>query len=125
MTSKGFDLTFGIEEEFFLVDARTRDLVPRLPASFLRACRSALGERVAEELLQPQIELTTPVLHGADEARDQLRQLRRQQVKDLFVSSGFTEYALSSEAGRDLENWVAAFEEKVRQIADRPPCPEP
>ena len=56
---------------------------------------------------------------------DQLRQLRREQVKDLFVVSGFTEYALSSEAGRDVESWVAAFEDKVRQIADRPACPEP
>jgi hypothetical protein len=56
---------------------------------------------------------------------DELRQLRRQQLRDLFVFSGFTEYARSSDAGRDVENWVAAFEEKVRQIADRPPCPEP
>jgi hypothetical protein len=56
---------------------------------------------------------------------DELRQLRRQQIRDLFVSSGFTEYHLSSQAGRDVENWVAAFEEKVRQIADRPACPEP
>jgi hypothetical protein len=56
---------------------------------------------------------------------DQLRQLRRQQIRDLFVASDFTEYARSSAAGRNVENWVAAFEDKVRQIADRPPCPEP
>lgn len=56
---------------------------------------------------------------------DELKQLRRQQLRDLFVASDFTEYAKSSEAGRDVENWVAAFEDKVRQIADRPPCPEP
>jgi hypothetical protein len=56
---------------------------------------------------------------------DLLKQLRRQQIRDLFVASDFTEYARSSEAGRDVENWVAAFEDKVRQIADRPACPEP
>jgi hypothetical protein len=56
---------------------------------------------------------------------DQLKQLRRQQVRDLFVASDFTEYARSSDAGRNVENWVAAFEDKVRQIADRAPCPEP
>ena len=56
---------------------------------------------------------------------DELRQLRRQQVRDLFVFSGFTEYVKSSDAGRNVENWAAAFEDKVRQIADRPPCPEP
>jgi hypothetical protein len=54
-----------------------------------------------------------------------LKQLRRQQLRDLFVASDFTEYARSSDAGRDVENWVAAFEDKVRQIADRPACPEP
>ena len=56
---------------------------------------------------------------------DELKQLRRQQLRDLFVASDFTDFARSSEAGRDVENWVAAFEDKVRQIADRPPCPEP
>jgi hypothetical protein len=56
---------------------------------------------------------------------DELKQLRRQQVRDLFVASDFTEFAKSTEAGRDAESWVTAFEDKVRQIADRPACPEP
>jgi hypothetical protein len=56
---------------------------------------------------------------------DELKQLRRQQLRDLFIASDFTEFARSSDAGRDVENWVAAFQDKVRQIADRPPCPEP
>ena len=56
---------------------------------------------------------------------DQLKQLRTAQLQDLFTTSGFTRHARSSEAGRDVNNWVAAFEDKVRQIADRPPCPEP
>jgi hypothetical protein len=56
---------------------------------------------------------------------DLLKQLRPQQVRDLFTASGFTEFARSSAAGRDVGNWVAAFEDKVRQIADRPACPEP
>jgi hypothetical protein len=56
---------------------------------------------------------------------DELTQLLPQQVRDLFTGAGFTEYARSSEAGRDAANWAAAFEDKVKQIADRPPCPEP
>jgi len=55
---------------------------------------------------------------------DELKQLRAQQVRDLFVSSDFTVFAKSSHTGRDVENWVAAFDDKVRQITDRPPCPE-
>jgi hypothetical protein len=56
---------------------------------------------------------------------DELKQLRPEQVRDLFTAAGFPEYVKSSPAGRDVNNWVAAFEDKVRQIADRPPCPEP
>ena len=56
---------------------------------------------------------------------ERLKQLRQQQVRDLFTGSGFTEYARDSEAARNVDNWVAAFEDKVRQIADRPSCPKP
>jgi hypothetical protein len=55
----------------------------------------------------------------------ELKQLRTEQVRDLFTAAGFAEYMKSSEAGRNVDNWVNAFEDKVRQIADRPPCPEP
>lgn len=72
------ELTFGIEEEFFLVDPGTRNLALDVPANFMRSCRIELGaDRVGEELLRPQIEIATPVLHGASEARDSLLQLRR------------------------------------------------
>jgi carboxylate-amine ligase len=71
-----FDLTYGIEEEFFLVDRATRDLAADVPAGFLRACRLALGERVGEELLQPQVEIATPILHDATQARESLGLLR-------------------------------------------------
>jgi carboxylate-amine ligase len=70
------ELSYGIEEEFFLVDRATRDLARNIPASFLRACRLALGERVGEELLQPQVEIATPILHDAAQARESLGLLR-------------------------------------------------
>lgn len=71
-----FDLSYGIEEEFFIVDRATRDLAGKVPASFLRACRLALGERVGEEMLEPQIETATPILHDATQARESLGVLR-------------------------------------------------
>ena len=54
---------------------------------------------------------------------DRLRQLARGQIVALFQGARFSEYERLSEAGRDIENWADAFEDKVRQIADRPPCP--
>ena len=73
-----FDLSYGIEEEFFVVDRATRDLAGSASASFLRACRLALGERVGEELLQPQVETATPILHDATQARESLSLLREE-----------------------------------------------
>jgi hypothetical protein len=52
-----------------------------------------------------------------------LRQLSHAQIVALFQAARFPAYLRQSERGRDLENWAAAFEDRVRQIVDRPPCP--
>ncbi len=68
--------SFGIEEEFFLVDPQTRDLAAEVPRAFMRACRQRFGERVHEEMKQAQVEIATPVLRSAEEARLALAELR-------------------------------------------------
>lgn len=65
-------IRFGIEEEFFLSDLSTGDIVRRPPAAFTLDCRRALGDRLSSELLQCQIETTTPVVMSRDEARGHL-----------------------------------------------------
>jgi hypothetical protein len=52
-----------------------------------------------------------------------LRQLSHAQVVALFRGARFARYVRQSEAGRDPERWAAAFEDRVRQIVDRAPCP--
>lgn len=69
-------LTFGIEEEFFLVDPETRDLCGDRTPALLSACRARLGDRVHEELHRAQIEIATPVLHTASMAYESLHELR-------------------------------------------------
>jgi len=44
---------------------------------------------------------------------DRLRQLPAQQIETLFTSAGF----------ENVPAWTAAFQHRVRQIVDRPPCP--
>jgi carboxylate-amine ligase len=73
---KSTPFTYGIEEEFFLVDPATRGLVANVPREFLRACRARFGERVHEEMQSAQVEIATPVLRNAAEARQALAELR-------------------------------------------------
>jgi len=68
--------SYGIEEEYFLIDRRTRDLVPDLPPSLVRDFQCALGTRFSAEYMRAQIEVTTPVLTTPGEARRALTQLR-------------------------------------------------
>ena len=55
---------------------------------------------------------------------DLLRQLSHAQIVALFKGARFATYVRQSERGRDEENWAAAFEDRVRQIVDHPPCPQ-
>jgi len=68
--------TFGIEEEYFLVEARTKRLAVRARPQFIADCKAALGGIVATEMLQSQIEIATPVLDDLGEARRELQQAR-------------------------------------------------
>jgi len=70
--SKAHPYSFGIEEEFFLVDAHTFELATSVPHSFFDACRRRLGGAVHREMKQAQVEIATPVLNRHGEARTQL-----------------------------------------------------
>ena len=72
-----FDYSFGIEEEFFLASAATGALIERTPERLLPAARACLGEGVAAELLQSQVELISPVFHDSAEAREVMSRSRR------------------------------------------------
>jgi hypothetical protein len=55
---------------------------------------------------------------------ERLRQLSTQQIRDLFEGARVAVYPHKNPNGRDVANWVRAFEDKVRAIVDRAPCPE-
>jgi carboxylate-amine ligase len=69
--------TIGIEEEFFVFDARTRRAVRRMDRAFLGRAREALGDRLMSEMLQSQIEVATPPCATMAEARGHLARYRR------------------------------------------------
>jgi len=67
----------GIEEEYLLVDKKTRDLAHDRPEAFMTALEAKLGDQVKPEFLTSQVELVTKPCAGIAEARDELRRLRR------------------------------------------------
>src|SRR5580704_2577000 len=69
--------TVGIEEEYFVFDAKTRRAVRRIDKKFLSLARKQLGDRVMTEMLQSQIEVATPPCTTMKEARDHLMHYRR------------------------------------------------
>lgn len=76
MGMKGGRATLGVEEEYLLIDARTRDLASRPPAEFMEACKAALGDRVTHEFLHSQVEVGTGVCETVDEVARELAELR-------------------------------------------------
>jgi carboxylate-amine ligase len=69
--------SFGIEEEYFIVDAETKAVQRRMPSAFLAALKTSLGASVMREMLQSQVEVATkPAIEFSEGAR-QLRTLRK------------------------------------------------
>ncbi|WP_303629713.1 carboxylate-amine ligase [Actinomadura madurae] len=68
-------LRFGIEEEYFVVDPVSREVVPRAPAVVRRA-RAALGDRASTELVAFLAEAKTPPCDDLDKLAEQIRAMR-------------------------------------------------
>jgi glutamate---cysteine ligase / carboxylate-amine ligase len=68
---------FGMEEEYFLFDAKTRHAVRRVDKKFLLLAQKRLGDRVMTEMLQSQLEVATPPCETFDNARAHLAHYRR------------------------------------------------
>jgi carboxylate-amine ligase len=73
----GMSFSFGIEEEYFLVDCRTRAVTRKMPDGFFAAAKAALGDQVTGEFLQSQIEIVTAPQTDTSAAREDLRSLRQ------------------------------------------------
>lgn len=78
---------FGIEEEYFLVDAETKSVARAMPEAFLEAAKKATGGQIGGEFLQSQIEAMTAPHTDIAQARAELRHLR-QMVASVAADHG-------------------------------------
>ena len=67
--------TIGIEEEYLIVDKRTRALTAA-PAEMFETLSRALGDQVAHEFMRSQVEINTPPCKSVAEAKGHIAELR-------------------------------------------------
>lgn len=84
--------SFGLEEEYFLVDAETKSVAREMPEAFLKEAKEETGGRIRGEFLQSQIEAATVPHTKMDEARAELRFLR-QTVATIAARHGLAIFA--------------------------------
>ena len=88
-------LTVGIEEEYLLVDLKTRDLDNDPPHSLVDECHQAGGVQVTPEFLRSQIEVGTKVCRTIPEAKADLKRLRN-IIVDVAGRHGLAPIAAST-----------------------------
>lgn len=71
-------LTIGIEEEYYLVDRKSRNLVAKRPDDMMVELEERLKAQVTPEFLNSQIEIGTKVCTSIAEAAADLKRLRRE-----------------------------------------------
>ena len=120
-------LRFGIEEEFFLVDPQTRDLLAEPDVRIFDDCvKNAGAHKVSSEFLRSQIETATCVCDSMAELRAALRETRA-LVTDAASKFGAAALASSTHpfaawhtqvvsVGRRYQEFAMTYQEAVRRL---------
>jgi carboxylate-amine ligase len=116
MTLKEPSFTFGIEEEYHLVDRATRDLAAA-PQTLMDECAMRLGDCVSPEFLRSQIEVGTPVCRSFEEARAHLSRLRT-TIGDVAVRHGLAPIAASTHPFARSSDQRRTDKERYRSLAE-------
>jgi len=95
--------TIGVEEEYFVVDRTTRDLVAELPPNVLAELENPPVGETSPEFIRSQIEIGTPVSKDINELDGHLSQMRR------FVSDvvGSHDMAIIAASTHPFAQWGA------------------
>lgn len=111
------DLTLGVEEEFFLVDPESRDLIADPDPAIFEACAAACGtHNVTHEFLRSQIETSTRVCRSVAEVRDALTQTRS-IVIEAAERHGALALATSMHPFADWREQVPTAKERYERFA--------
>jgi len=113
----------GIEEEYQTIDPATRNLRSHISAEILQKGQRLLSEHVKPEMHQSVIEIGTGVCENIQEAREDIRAIRRQMIKlahenGLRISGGGTHpFALWREQEIYPDERYRTIVEDLKQVA--------
>ncbi len=120
-------ITLGVEEEFFLIDPASRDLLIDPDSAIFEACEAGMGpHKITRELLRSQIETNTRVCASVAEAREALRETRRvvieaAQAHGASVMAASTHpfaqwRSLAVTQKERYERFAVTFQETIRRM---------
>ncbi|MBP2262469.1 YbdK family carboxylate-amine ligase [Pseudomonas sp. BP8] len=109
--------TFGIEEEYLLVDLGSGRVLASPTATVVRRCREVLGEYFADEMFNSQIEVASPVFANVYEARSFLGESRQRLIAAL-AEEGVGLYCAASHPSADALRQQPRRLTHYRQIFD-------
>ncbi|HEX9791614.1 MAG TPA: carboxylate-amine ligase [Kiloniellales bacterium] len=108
--------TIGMEEEYLLVDRKTRDLAVDVPAALMSECQRRLAGQVSPEFLQSQIEVGTSVCKNVKQAGTELAALRR-VVAEVADEHGLAPIAASTHPFATWDKQKHTDKERYHAIA--------
>ena len=117
MPTDDVSITLGVEEEFFLVDPATRDLIADPDPAIFEACAAARGpHNVVHEFLRSQIETSTRVCSSIADVRDALTETRS-IVVDAAERHGAFAMAASMHPFADWREQAPTAKERYERFA--------
>jgi carboxylate-amine ligase len=108
--------TVGIEEEFFLVDRETRDVVTDPPDGIMEECQTRTHDLVRPEFLISQIEVGTRVSRTIREAGEDLGRLRG-TVAEVADRHGLAPLAASTHPFSEWRDQKFTDKERYHRVA--------
>ncbi len=110
-------LSIGIEEEYQTIDPETRQLRSHIEMELIEKGRKVLRERVKPEMHQSVVEVGTGVCKNIKEAKEDIKQLRREMVS-LAHQHGLRLAAAATHPFADWRNQEIYPDERYHTIVE-------
>ena len=110
-------LSIGIEEEYQTIDPETRDLRSHIQMEILPKAKLKIAEQVKPEKHQAVFEVGTKVCRDLKEARQDMRNLRREMIS-LAAENGLLLGAASTHPFADWKVQEIYPDERYRQVVE-------